>query len=81
MPSHIPRPTLEAEQQRQELAELVTGVFERTFAAEGREGGLELLRDTLRKLGTPALTELVYAVGAETEPVKEEEEPGTRPRE
>ncbi len=79
MPSHIPRPALEAGQQRRELADLVTGVFERTFAAEGREGGLELLRGTLQKLGTSALTELVYAVGAETEPVKEEDEPGKRP--
>ena len=73
MSPHISRPAQEAERRRQELADLLTGVFDRTFAAEGPAGGVSLLRDTIRKLPANALTELIYAVGAEVEPVKEED--------
>ena len=72
MPAHEPRPEIERERNQGELVDLVYGVFERAFAADGPERGLELLREALQGLDLGALRSLVYSLGLDTEPVQED---------
>lgn len=72
MPAHEPRPKIERERNQEELVDLVYGVFERAFAADGPERGLGLLREALQGLDSGALKSLIYSLGLETEPVQED---------
>ena len=72
MPTHPPHGEIEKEHTQEQLIDLVYGVFERTFAANGPERGLELLRTTLQGLDIRALRDLVYRLGLDTEPVQED---------
>jgi hypothetical protein len=72
MTAHEPRPQIERERDQGELVDLVYGVFERTFAADGPERGLGLLREALQSLDAGALHSLVYRMGLDTEPVQED---------
>jgi hypothetical protein len=72
MPTHPPRKTIEGEHTQEQLIDLVYGVFERAFAADGPERGLELLRTTLQGLDASALKGLIYSLGLDTEPAQED---------
>ena len=72
MPAHTPRGKSEGEHTQEQLVNLVYGVLERAFAADGPERGLKLLHTSLQGLDARALRDLVHSLGLDTEPVQED---------
>ncbi|HXI21763.1 MAG TPA: hypothetical protein VNH46_11785 [Gemmatimonadales bacterium] len=80
MSTHEPRSQVALDAARAQLVDLLMATLERTFAAQGPEVGLVALREMLSRLDRTALTDLVYQMGLEAEPVREEEDVPGRAR-
>jgi hypothetical protein len=74
--SHRSRQAAASSEAREALVELLVGHVDRAYITAGQPGALSAVRELFRRMNDADLTDLVYALDLQAEPVREAEAEG-----